>query len=284
MDPYSTVEKINIKSAAGEQEESIGVSKAPPPYSNSSAVASDDHSTEMNQPAVLNTVDLEEDALPVEPTEKEFQLGMFSGTYISGPQINWADLHVVGEMGAKIDNNNLKQILIFLYRKMKAHEEITGIPGTLEWHPTGAVVTKQVVMLLGESVGAWGQWFKAQALKKLRKRKDKAENVKRDKMAQKLDTSLLPETMAYLRSLKGKEGVDISVLAGMPKPDGIRDLETPEEQMAALEQNMVDGTEAGDARLAQYESAMQDSENELGPSMRLKISYLHLPKMIGKIP
>ena len=101
-------------------------------------------------------------------------------------------------------------------------------------------------------------------------------------MAEKLDGWMVPEHMAYLRSLKGKAGIDIAVLAGMPKPPGIGAL-PPDQQVAALEQSMVDGSDAGNARLAQYEAGLLDDDAP-GPSMRIRVDHTHLPALVKKLP
>ncbi len=217
------------------------------------------------------------------PAGGPFAEGMFGGTYESDVDRNWADLHVVGELGGSLNPANLKTIFRRLYIDMKAHHAVSGVVGTLEWHPTGAVVTKQIAELLGEALGSWAEWWNARSAKMARKKADASgENPPRDKMAAKLDPALVPEHLAYLRSLKGRSGLDIAVSGGMPLPEGIHDL--PEDaQMAALEQSMIDESLAGEARFDQYEAGLLDPDAP-GPSMRIRMAHTHLPKLISKLP
>lgn len=217
------------------------------------------------------------------PDGQEFAEGMFSGTYESTVDRNWADLHVVGELGGNLDPADLRTIFGNLNEAMTLHHSVSGIPGELEWHPTGAVVTKQIVELLGEALGSWSDWIRARSAKSDRKKADaRGDNPERNKLDPKLAPEMVPEHLAYLRSLKGKSGLSIAVGGGMALPEGIEALPV-DEQVAALNQSMIDGSEAGDARFAQYEEGLLDDDMP-GPSMRIKMHHKHLPKLISKLP
>ena len=216
--------------------------------------------------------------------------GVFSGTFERGPNRNWADLHVTGAINGKAEPGALLMYFRTVYNLMLAHYQSDNVPGILEWHPTGAVVTKQIVELLGESLGSWWHWMRANNEQRKRRNNDRLENRQRNNLAGKISPEFIPEHLHYLKSLKNKEGLYIGV-RGLPIPDDIREyLQSEEGQQLSAEEiemllspDITSDSEPGKASLAMYEQALHNPEMEEGPSLVIKLSFTHLPKLIDKL-
>jgi len=234
----------------------------------------------------------EDSAPPKEDGVRKMELseGVFSGTYECSPDRNWADLHVVGATGGKADPSALFRYFNTVYQLMLGHFKFTGVPGVLEWHPTGAVVTKQIVELLGESLGSWKQWVAAKYEQKKRKSADKKSDRTRNKLAGKINPEIVPEHMHFLKSLKGAEGLSIGAV-GLPVPPEVMELlrsekgqqMKAEEVEALMRPDMTSDSPAGNAALESYEQALKDPEQQDGPSLIIKLDFRQLPKLMAKL-
>ncbi len=174
-------------------------------------------------------------------------------------------------------NSDLISILKSLYSAMRECHRETGVCGVLEWHPTGAVVTKQVVELLAGALGGF-KLVVASTLKKWRKWKEKSKE--RNKFADRIDQDILPEFFAFLDCLRGVQGVTIIGIL-RTKPPNIDSLSNVN-KIKAIEQNMLEESPAGSERYSTYKA---EYENLAGPvpSIKVRINYLLIPKLIKAI-
>ena len=205
--------------------------------------------------------------------KRPFSKGVFSGEHEVGPGKNLADLHVTGEMGGSMGSSDLIFILSHLYEWLEACHKETGVCGVLEWHPTGAVVTKQVVELLAAAFGGWFGLGKALMLKKWRKMN---ENKVRNKFAMLMDEDILPEYFAFLNCIKGIPGVTITAV-GIPKNNSL----SVAEQTKAFYQNLLEETPRGETRFCQYQQQYTSGNENL--SIKVRIDYYLIPKLIKAI-
>ena len=206
---------------------------------------------------------------------EELPEGVFTCTYVRQLHLNWADLHVQGELGGSIDNSHLISILTKLYTRMKFWHELAGVSGFLEWHPTGAVVTKQVVELLACSLGGGLKVGYALACQKWRKFREKG---KRNKFVQLIDEDILPEFFAFLDSLIGVPGIKI-IGVFMNKPSYYEHLSNVDKQKFK-EQSMLEDNAQGEERYRQFKS---DYPKGQVPSLKVVIDYKLIPKLIHTI-
>lgn len=215
--------------------------------------------------------------------------GLFEGTLEIGPARNWADLHVKASKDGHVDPADLIAIFEEVYEAMAAHHGLTGVPGTLEWHPTGAVVTKQIVELLGGSLGGWFQWVQGTFAQKRRKKAAKRSGIERDKQSSKIDRDLVPEHMHFLKSLRGKEGIGVSyqgwqipaeILEKLRDPAILDALSQEEVDKMILPPDMMGDDPYAEASMDAYEAALLDDEQEAGPSLIIMLDYSKLPSLI----
>lgn len=220
----------------------------------------------------------------------EIHEGVFSGSFECGPDRNWADLHVVGATGGRADPGALLRYFKTVHQLMLDHFKFTQVPGVLEWHPTGAVVTKQIIELLGESIGSWTEWGKAKYEQKKRRNADKKSNLPRNKLAGKISPEFVPEHLHFLKSLKNAKGLSIGA-RGLPIPEEIKALlrsdkaqhMKPEEIEALMSPDLTSNSLQGNAALLSYEQALEDPEQEEGPSLVIKLDFRQLPKLMKKL-
>ena len=207
---------------------------------------------------------------------QNFGLGVFSGVYEIGLNRNWADLHITGALGHSIDNSDLVKILKWLYIKMRAWHQQCGVAGTLEWHPTGAVVTKQVVELLACTLG--GKFKLAKAFFLQTKRKFTEDKGKRNKLAALIEGDILPEFFAFLDCLRGVQGIQlVGVFIQQPSSYG---LLSPHNKMLAKEQNMLEDSPQGTERFLHF---IQTYPQQNVPSLKVIIHYKFIPQLIEAI-
>ncbi|MBW4707714.1 hypothetical protein KX928_07935 [Roseobacter sp. YSTF-M11] len=217
--------------------------------------------------------------------------GVFTGSIETGPNRNWADLHVTGEIGQPANPDDLKAYFEDLYRLMLGHHKFSGVPGVLEWHPTGAVVTKQIVELLGASLGGWYHWAQGLAAQKMRKAAAQKSGVDRNNLAGKMDRDIVPEHMHFLKSLRGTKGLEIGYKGGpisQENQDILRDPEqnkqlTDEQINAMMTPDMLGDTEGAKTALEAYEGVLMDDQNPVGPSLIIILDYRRLPSLIKKL-
>ncbi|MGC3936409.1 hypothetical protein ACOTTU_01240 [Roseobacter sp. EG26] len=217
--------------------------------------------------------------------------GVFSGTIETGPNRNWADLHVTGKIGEPANPGDLKAYFQELYSLMAGHHRFSGVVGVLEWHPTGAVVTKQIVELLGSSLGGWFEWAKGFAAQKRRKSAAQKSGVKRQNLAGKIDRDVVPEHMHFMKSLKGAEGVSIGYKGGPISDEDRAILSNPETNAGLTDEqihtmmnpNMLADTEGAKTAMDAYEEVLMDDQNPVGPSLIITLDYRKLPDLIKKL-
>lgn len=200
-----------------------------------------------------------------------FREGLVKGHY--DPVTNNADMHVDPKNDAHPHLAKADVIAAFedLYQAMHANFQATGNMGTIDWNPQGAAVIKMVAELLGESLG--GKLGRLSArIKKFARQKFGTPPVGRPGDA--LSADIVPEHLAYLGALKGKAGVSIKGV-GVPLTAATNDL-----KLAEFNQNMVDNSPAGNARLANYGRAALAG---IPVSLSITLHYTQLPALIATL-
>lgn len=221
--------------------------------------------------------------------KQSLAIGVFSGTWVTGKdstgkEQNSVDLHVTGELGKSMNKQDLLAYLKTANALMQSHQENTGTPGELEWHPTGAVVTKGAVQLLSESLGGQtmsGSLNKTSAQMNAFWRKNNpfsSGQQPRNKMADRIDKDVQPEYFSYLKALKGVPGVSITPIT-QGKVEGFHQL-SDEEQVKAFDQNMLEDSNRGKERFQQY-SNEYNADPDFVPSLRIKVDQQHIPALIA---
>jgi hypothetical protein len=194
---------------------------------------------------------------------------------------NAADLHVTGEIGASLKSDVLVerlQYFLFIFSRVEANG---GPEGELQFHPTGAVVTKQLITALAKACGSSMSLFYPGAL--MYKRKKLGAKVERNKLAPKIDADLLPEYFGFLGVLKSIPGIRIIPTGGLlPLPPGIRDM-VGQAQVDALNRNMLEDSPQGKERFTAYQKAYTEAEDELVPSMQVFVKARHIPALVRVI-
>lgn len=193
--------------------------------------------------------------------QQDLAYGVVYGHYKSASNV--ADAHIgVGGEDQGLAKADMLSAVRDIYQAMQNSSGAGNPVGTVELNPQGAVALKTVVELLGHALGGW--WGKAKALAFQFKRKKFGELTK-DKLADELDQAIIPEHMAFLRAMIGVGGVSMKPVIG------------GELTMEEFDQNMLDDTDEGKARMAAYQQKLQDDE---AVSMRVEVSETVLPQII----
>ena len=203
-------------------------------------------------------------------------VGICNGTIEVSSLRSWADFHVTGELGGSLDKAVLIERLDFIRHLFTVAGTYTGVEGEIELHPTGAVVTKQLITLVAQACGSSYSNFKALTAMKWRKLGKQPE---RNKLAAKIDDDMLSEYFSFLKSLRGIAGLKIVPTGAMPLPKGIRSMRE-DQQVAELERNMLENSESGTNRFSQYREAYVQSSGEAIPSMKVFIRARHIPALL----
>ncbi|MFQ6027485.1 MAG: hypothetical protein ACE5Q6_08340 [Dehalococcoidia bacterium] len=195
------------------------------------------------------------------PGGQAWRYGLVHGTYDTNT--NSTDAHIdVGGPGASLTRADMLAAVQDIYQAMQARQAAGGPAGWVDLNPQGAVALKTVVELLGASLGSW--WGKVQAMT-LKFAREKTQTVTKSKLAGELDPVIIPEHMAFLRAIVAVGGVSIK-----PIIPGTMTL-------AEFDQNILDNTAAGRARMAQYKAAL---EADTAVSMRVRVDQNVLPNVI----
>lgn len=205
-------------------------------------------------------------------------IGICNGTIEVNANRSWADFHVTGEMGGSLRRDVLIERLTFIGDTFATAQRFSLVEGELELHPTGAVVTKQLITLLAQACGKTG-WSYLAAVAQMKKRKFGTQ-PDRNKLAPKIDDDLLPEYFNFLASLKGVAGVRVIPTGAMPLPQGIRQM-NEQQQVAALEENMLDDSASSNRRFTQYRQTYEAAQGDAVPSMRVHIRARHIAALLG---
>jgi hypothetical protein len=194
---------------------------------------------------------------------------------------NAADLHVTGAIGASLRSDVLAERLEY-FRFIFSRVEANGGPeGELQFHPTGAVVTKQLITALAKACGSSFSLLYPGAL--MYKRKKLGARVERNKLAPKIDADLLPEYFGFLGVLKSVPGIRIIPTGGLlPLPPGIRDM-VGQAQVDALNRDMLEDSPQGKERFTAYQKAYTESEADMVPSMQVFVKARHIPALLKVI-
>lgn len=227
---------------------------------------------------------------------QEFRQGLIHGHY--RPPTNLADMHVdqANEENPHATAAHMLAVMEDVYQAMAANYAETEKVGTLDWRPTGSAVVKMVGELLGEAFGGSWNKFKARALKVKRKKFGRAPEGGRDEIVMSKD--IVPEHMAYMKALQGGETIMTTVIPGESRAkmeafmqDNPQATEDEMQQFqAALEtqesQNMLEDSDAGRARLAQYQSSLESGGNTLEDggmpvSLNVQLKHTQLPAIIA---
>jgi hypothetical protein len=231
-------------------------------------------------PAIQAVLNLNPDPVAA-PNGQSILVGLIRGTY-TAPD-NKANLDVdAGNADRHLTRADMLEVAEGLDTVMRARLGYANAqPGVLELHPTGAVVTKTVVELLGGALG--GSWSKLKAWFARGSRIAKwAKEGKPaiDKKAPKLHPDTLPEHFALLDSLRGDGTVSIQpVLPGTYKAG------TDHEFF----QDMMLTTAEGNARYEKYKQHAADNPGHdeedltggtLGASLIVKLTHDRLPAVI----
>jgi hypothetical protein len=226
---------------------------------------------------------------------QEFRQGLIHGTY--RPPTNLADMHVdqANAQNPHATAAHMLAVMQDVYQAMVANHAQTDTVGTLDWRPTGSAVVKMVGELLGGALGgSWGK-LKAQVYQKKRKM-GRARVGARDEMV--LSKDIVPEHMAYLGALQGGGTNMKTVLPGAHRAKMQAFMETNphateheiEEFQATLEaeqdQNMLEDSEAGKARLAQYRESIETGGDTMETggnpvSLNILLKHTQLPAIIA---
>lgn len=196
----------------------------------------------------------------------EIQQGLIHGTY------KWldnsVDLHVSSKgEGPGFSTADMTLAAQKAFQKMTQRREDGGPVGKFILHPTGAAVVKIMVQLLGEALGDPALIELAHNSIKWRKLREKMRVFKQKPMsADMLDTSVHAEHFAYLRSLAGAAGLTIAPILKGTKSE------------AEFNQNMLEQTALGAARLKAYADAVE--KQEYGVSLNIQISADRLLDML----
>jgi hypothetical protein len=193
---------------------------------------------------------------------------------------NFADLHVTGAIGARLQGPVLGERLEYfqwIFTKIQANG---GPEGELQFHPTGAVVTKQLITALAKAcASSYSLWYPGALMFK----RKLGGQVNRDKLAPKIDDDLIPEYLAFLSALQGVAGVRIIPTGGqLPHPPGIR-LMNGGAQVAAINRNMLEESPEGEERFTAYKEAYTQSTADMVPSMQVFVKARHIPALLRVI-
>jgi hypothetical protein len=210
-----------------------------------------------------------------------WSIGNCNGDIWWSPAENGADLHVTGEIGASLRSDVLVERLEY-FRFIFSRVQANGGPeGELQFHPTGAVVTKQLITALAKACGSSFNLMYPGAL--MLKRKKFGGKVERNKLAPKIDADLLPEYFGFLGTLKSLPGIRIIPTGGLlPLPPGIRTL-VGQAQVDALNRNMLEDSPQGKERFTAYQKAYTESEEDMVPSMQVFVKARHIAALLKVI-
>jgi hypothetical protein len=210
-----------------------------------------------------------------------WSIGNCNGDIWWSPAENAADLHVTGAIGASLSSDVLVERLeyfLFIFSKVQANG---GPEGELQFHPTGAVVTKQLITALAKACGSPFDLLYPGAL--MLKRKKLGRKVVRNKLAPKIDDDLLPEYFGFLGALRSVPGIRIIPTGGgLSPPPGIADMTGPA-QVDALNRNMLEDSPQGKERFTAYQKAYKESEEDMVPSMQVFVKARHIPALLKVI-
>ncbi|MGF1937568.1 MAG: DUF4157 domain-containing protein [Nostoc sp. ChiQUE02] len=198
------------------------------------------------------------------PGRQSWQYGLVYGSY--NTNTNVADAHIaVGGPGVSLTQGDMLAAIQDIYQAMQACQAAGGPAGSVQMHPQGAVALKTVVELLGSALGGW--WGKAKAFY-LKLKREKTQVLTKGKLSDELDPVIIPEHMAFLGALIAVGGVSIQPI--IPGPT----------TLAEFNQNMLDNTPAGVARMAQYKAAL-DADTTV--SLRVNVDQNVLPAVIAAL-
>lgn len=190
-----------------------------------------------------------------------FKYGLVKGSYTLAD--NKADAHIdPGDEDNKLEQADMLKAVQDIYQAMQARAGAGGAAGVVERNPQGAVALKTVVELLGQALG--GFWGKAEANLQQWRRKKFGELTK-SKMSDELDQAIIPEHMAFLGALVGVGGVSMKPVLG------------EESSPAEFNQNMLENSEAGKARMETYRQRLVADR---AVSMSVSVPQAVLPQII----
>lgn len=192
---------------------------------------------------------------------QEFQYGLVRGGYTA--ENNKADAHIDADPDGHLQPANMLLAIQDINQAMVSRRDAGGPLGEIELHPQGAVALKTVAELLGGALGGFVGKLKALALQTYRK---KFKQVTKHKQSSELDPVIVPEHMAFLKALIGVGGI---TMATQVLGDPITEAE--------FDQNMLDNTPEGIARMGQYEDALNADKTV---TLRVTVTQDNLPAII----
>ncbi len=222
----------------------------------------------------------------LETQKKEAKFGILTAMVTWGPGVNEGEVHVYDTGQGSLDPRYMMQALDWLHARLKENQKPSGTRGTVNFHPSGAVVTLKLMELLGQTLGKGALAKNAKKFRTERKKED--EKLKRtyDKQAQNMAPEMHFEYLENLESLVGVQNVKMTTgLPATDPQDKEDDLPLSNEEIEKLDkifnQNMLDTSDDAKQRRHAYIRKIMEPEDEktLDPSLMVELDVDVLPTL-----